>query len=182
LPGETPCLRCVLEFMPPAGSGPTCDTAGVLAPVINLIASCQVAEALKILIGKRHLLSRKLLQVDVWQNSWRQIDFTRTTQRENCPACGKGQLEFLEGKGSSSAVVLCGRDSVQVTPPSEICLDLPGMANRLAGYGSVHSNDYLLRFGVEDFEITLFSDGRALIKGTKDPAQARSLYARYVGL
>ncbi len=182
LPGETPCLRCLLEFLPPAGSGPTCDTAGVLAPIINLIASLQVAEALKILTGNRHLLRRKLVQVDVWQNSWREIDFSRAVQRESCPACGKGELEYLEGKGSSAAVVLCGRDSVQVNPPEGVKLDLAGFATRLAELGSVQRNEYLLRFIAEGFEFTLFPDGRALIKGAKDPAQARSLYARYIGL
>jgi molybdopterin/thiamine biosynthesis adenylyltransferase len=182
LPGETPCLRCLLEFLPPAGSGPTCDTAGVVAPIVNLIASLQAAEALKILTGNRKFLNRKLIQVDIWRNNWREIDFSHMVQRETCAACGRGELGYLEGKGSSSAVVLCGRDSIQVNPASGGKLDLAAFARRLADPLSVQYNEYLLRFIAEGFEFTLFPDGRALIKGAKDSAQARSLYARYIGL
>jgi molybdopterin-synthase adenylyltransferase len=182
LPHETPCLRCVLETMPPPGSGPTCDTAGVLGPVINVIASLQVAEALKILAGKFDCLHRKLVQIDVWQNSWRAMDFSRALDRSQCRACGQGILEYLEGKGSSSAVTLCGRDSIQVNPVREVKLDLGQMSERLSSLGVVRCNEYLLRLAATEFELTLFPDGRALFKGVKDTALARSLYARYIGL
>lgn len=182
LPHDTPCLRCVLETLPPPGSGPTCDSAGVLGPVINVIASLQVAEALKILTGKFDSLNRKLVQIDVWQNSWRMVDFNHALDRRQCRACGQGILEYLEGKGSSSAATLCGRDSIQVNPPQEVKLDLGALSERLSSLGAVRHNVYLLRLVATEFELTLFPDGRALFKGVKDPALARSLYARYVGL
>jgi adenylyltransferase/sulfurtransferase len=182
LPGQTPCLRCIFETMPPPGSAPTCDTVGVLSPLVNVIASLQVAEALKILCGHPEKINCRLVQVDVWQSSWRSLDVSQARQTGTCPACSKGQLEYLEGKGNSAAVTLCGRNTIQVTPPGDVQLDLSDLAARLALQGEVRFNEYLLRFSTAVFEMTLFPDGRALIKGAQDPAQARSIYARHVGL
>jgi adenylyltransferase/sulfurtransferase len=182
LPRQTPCLRCVFETMPPPGSAPTCDTVGVLAPLVNVIASLQVSEALKILCGHLEKINRGLTQIDIWQCSWRSLDMSRVYLPGHCPACGKGQLEYLEGKGDAAAVVLCGRNTIQVTPPISAQLNFYDLAARLASQGEVHHNEYLLRFSTSTIQMTLFPDGRALLKGVQDPAQARSLYARLIGL
>lgn len=182
LPGQTPCLRCVFESVPPPGSSPTCDTAGVLAPIVNLIASIQVAEALKILTGNSGQIRRHLLHVDVWQNAWRELDVS-AARGKDCPACKLGRYEYLEGKtNATAATVLCGRDTVQIHPPAGAQMNFAELARRLSSLGSVKFNDYLLRFSLEQLEITLFPDGRALVKGAADPAQARSIYARYIGI
>ena len=179
IPGETPCLRCIFEDLPDAGSSPTCDTAGVIMPIIASISAVQVAEAIKLLVGDREALHRSLVQIDVWQNDWRKIKLAKPNP--DCPTCGTRRFEFLDAKGSEFAAVLCGRDAVQIAPPNGTTIDLPQFADRLAHLGEVKSNEYLVRFTVDGNEITVFRDGRAIVKGTDDVAVARSLYARYVG-
>jgi len=179
LPGETPCLRCLLGPMPPPASVPTCETAGVLGPMVAVIAALEVTEAVKILIDRREDLLRSLLMIDIWSG-----DFERAqTQRPaaGCPVCGEGRFELLEAERGSVATMLCGRSAVQIRPRPASSLDLKVLAERLDGVGSVELNEYLLRLGVEGKELTIFPDGRAIVKGADDEAQARALYARYVG-
>lgn len=179
IPGETPCLRCVFEEMPDAGSSPTCDTAGVIMPIISSIASIQVAEALKLLTGDRASLHKSLIQVDVWRNEWRKIKLSEPNP--DCITCRRHTFEFLDAEAREFAAVLCGRSAVQVAPPRPVRLDIEELAGRLCYTSTVNYNEYLLRFPVDDYELTVFGDGRAIIKGTDDITVARSLYAKYVG-
>ena len=181
VPHETPCLRCVFETMPPPGMSPTCDTAGVLASIVNIIASIQVAEAIKILTGNVHRINRKMIFFDVWENSWKRFEIGNARDQGECPACRLGRYEFLEGKEGSSVTTLCGRNSVQINQPGNNQLDFEQLAKRLTPLGTVQFNKFLFRFSVDSYEVAVFPDGRGIVKGTKDPKVARSVYAKYVG-
>jgi molybdopterin/thiamine biosynthesis adenylyltransferase len=177
-PGISPCLACLLETQGDwPGLQETCDTVGVLGPVVNLVASLEVAEALKLLCGAEGALQHRLVSCDVWTGSLQSI---RVARNPECRACGRREFTYLEGQAQPH-ITLCGRDSVQIHE-SRRSLDLAMLRNRLATTVSgVRHNDFLLRFRVEPYEVTVFADGRAILKGTKDPAVARSLYARYIG-
>lgn len=179
-PNETPCLRCIFEEMPSAGSAPTCDTAGVIMPIISSISAIQTTEALKILTGNFDKVHKSLIQVDVWQNDWRKIKLS--TPNEDCETCGKRNFELLEGDSQEFFTTLCGRDAVQISAPKPTNIDLPKLAETLKNLGEVKQNEYLVKFQVDDFEITVFQDARAIIKGTDDLTTARSVYAKYVGV
>jgi len=174
-----PCLRCIFEEPPPAASAPTCDTAGVIMPIISVVAAVQISEALKLLTGQTEALHRSLMQFDVWRNDWRQIRLNEPTP--DCQTCGLGRYEMLEAEAGDFAVTLCGRDAVQVSPRQTTQVDLPALAERLRAAGEVKLNPYLLRLRAGDYELTLFQDGRAIIRGTDDVPTARSLYAKYIG-
>lgn len=179
LPGETPCLRCLLGPMPPPGAVPTCEVAGVLGTVVATIAALEATEAFKILLGRREELLHSLVMVDVWSG-----DFERARTQKGkgrCPVCDDGKYELLATEQGTMTAVLCGRNAVQITPRPPQRLDLASLAKRLVDVGPVDVNEYLLRLDVEGVQFTVFSDGRTIIKGTDDPAQARSLYSRYVG-
>lgn len=178
-PGQTPCLRCIFEEMPPAGSSPTCDTSGVIMPIISSISSIQITEALKLLTGKTDLLHGALMQVHIWQNDWRKIALG--SPEDDCPCCARRDFEFLDAESSAFSAVLCGRDAVQVMPPAPVTLDLPDLAAKLGNLSDLKQNEYLLRFMAGENEFTVFRDGRAIIKGVDDVSQARSLYAKYIG-
>ena len=182
LPEETPCLRCVLEALPAPASSPTCDTAGVLSPIVNVVASIQVAEAVKILTGNVRRTNRRLLCFDVWENSYRPIEIANVKEQGSCPCCQLRRFEFLEEARSSLATTLCGRDSVQIGVREGGRLNLRELAQRLKAVGKVQINEFLLRFTIDQFEIAVFADGRGIVRGTKDANVARSLYARYVGV
>ena len=177
-PGLTPCLACLLESEnSPHPLEETCDTVGVLGPIVNLIASWQAAEALKILAGRLEALHGRLLSADVWTGRTQAIGVARNPE---CRACAKHDYRYLEGEAQPQ-ITLCGRDSVQIHERGR-ALDLPGLASRLAPVvEDIRQNDFLIRFRVAPYEMTVFADGRAILKGTKDPAVARSLYARYLG-
>jgi len=179
LPGETPCLRCLLGPMPPPGSVPTCETAGVLGAAVAVVAALEVVEGLKILLEQPQAILRSLAMVDVWSGDCERAQVQKGATR--CPVCDAGQYELLHAERGSTTAVLCGRTAVQITPRPSSSIDLAQMAKRLAEVGLVHVNEYLLRLDVEDCQITLFPDGRAIVKGTDDPTVARALYARYVG-
>lgn len=181
VPGETPCMRCVLEEMPEPGSGPTCDTAGVIMPIVTVIGAIQSAEALKLLSGRRDRLSRSLIRVDVWLSTFHSIELEGPADRSQCPACGQHNFEFLRGTGRQVATTLCGRNSVQIARTGKTHLDFASLSRRLAPLGDVVYNEFLLRFKVGDFDITVFPDARSIIRGTTDQSVARGLYARYVG-
>jgi molybdopterin-synthase adenylyltransferase len=178
-PGETPCLRCIFEEMPDAGSAPTCDTAGVIMPIIATVAAVQVAEALKIIVGDLDSLHRSLLQFDLWQNDWRKIKLAEPNP--DCKACGQRNFEFLDAENIERSAVLCGRNAVQITPSAAAAFDLAALAGKIAAGTDVKQNEFLVRFHSGEYEVTVFRDGRAIIKGTDDVAAARSIYARFVG-
>jgi molybdopterin-synthase adenylyltransferase len=178
-PRATPCLRCIFEEMPDAGSSPTCDTAGVIQPIIASVSAIQTTEALKILTGKTDKLHRSLVQIDVWNNEWRRIKLG--APNADCETCARANYEFLDAGAAEFSAVLCGRNAVQIAPPRPVEIDLPLFAERLRAAGEIKQNEYLLRLALADYELTLFRDGRAIVRGTDDVSVARSLYARYVG-
>lgn len=177
-PGATACLACLLE----SGAGSqglveTCDTIGVLGPIVNLIASLEVADALKILSGHPENLHGRLISCDVWTGRMQSIGIAPNPE---CRACGRRDFAYLAGT-VQPRVTMCGRDSVQIHERAR-ALDLTVLRARLKPLvEDVRQNDFLLRFRVAPYEVTVFADGRAILKGTKDPAVARSLYARYIG-
>lgn len=180
LPNETPCLRCIFEEMPSAGSAPTCDTAGVIQPIITSISAIQTTEALKILTGNFDKLHKSLIQIDVWQNDWRKIKLGKPY--ETCETCAKRNFEFLEAENADFFTALCGRDAVQIRPANASEIDLHKLAEKLNFLGEIKLNEYLLRLTIEDFELTIFKDARAIIRGTDDISIARSIYAKYIGV
>lgn len=179
-PGKTPCLRCVFEEMPDAGTAPTCDTAGVIQPIIASIAAVQTTEAIKILTGNVEKLHRSLVQIDIWNSDWRKIKLG--APNDDCPACAEHRFEFLDAANNDFTAVLCGRDAVQIAPPNPARLNLETLAERLKPHGAVKQNEYLVRLALADYELTVFADARAIIRGTDDVSTARSLYAKYVGV
>jgi molybdopterin-synthase adenylyltransferase len=177
-PGLTPCLVCLLESSSNGhGLEETCDTLGILGPIVNLIASLEVTEALKLLAGREESLHGRLISCDVWTGHFQSV---RVAQNAACRACVLREFTYLEGKAQPH-ITLCGRDSVQIHERGR-ALDLGALQERLATIVSdVRHNEFLLRFRVDSYQMTVFADGRAILKGTKDPAIARSLYARYIG-
>jgi adenylyltransferase/sulfurtransferase len=178
-PHQTACLRCVFEEAPPAASAPTCDTAGVIMPIISIVAAVQVTEALKLLTGREEDLHRSLMQFDVWRNEWRRINPGGPSP--NCPTCALQRFETLEPTAGEFAAVLCGRNAVQISPSVATHVDFEGLAERLRPNGEVKFNNYLLRFSIGEFELTVFPDARSIIRGTDEISTARSLYAKYIG-
>jgi molybdopterin/thiamine biosynthesis adenylyltransferase len=176
LPGQTACLACVFPSSP-KGALETCETAGILNSAVSLAASIAATEALKFLVGAVEHLRRTLLSFDVWQNDRAEIVADRP--RPGCTACGRHEFPHLAGEGRPQ-ITLCGRNSVQIHERSRP-LDLAEMSERLRPHGTVRHSNFVLKFWREPYELTLFPDGRAIIKGTTDPAVARSLYARYIG-
>ena len=176
-PGVGPCLRCFLPDTPPAGSLPTCDTAGVLAPAPLTVASLQATAALKLLLGIDTPVGA-LTQVDVWRPKMTTIHVARDDQ---CPACGEGRFEFLDAALTAWATTLCGRNAVQITPPGDNRLDLQSLGDTISRSTPTHFNGILLTIDADPFEIIVFPDGRCIIKGTTDEGTARGVYAKYLG-
>ncbi len=177
LPGRTACLKCFYPE-PPAGAQPTCETAGVLSTITAVVAAMQTTEALKILAGKPEQVVARLTTIDIWKGTIRQLD-PRPPQPE-CMACALRRFPHLEGRGHAP-ISLCGRNAVQIHERARP-LDLVELGRRLAALGQVRANDLCLRFFLNPYELAIFPDGRAIIKGTTDVGVARSLYAKYVGM
>ena len=180
-PGETPCLRCLIEDSPPPGMTPTCETAGVLGPAVAIVASFEAVEAIKLLTGAFDALNKELIMVDVWDWAFRRLKVAGLLGKVDCPCCKHRNFEWLEGALGSHTTALCGRNAVQVATRRSEPLSFPEMAARLGSLGEVRHNAYMLRFATEGHEFTVFPDGRAIIKGTNDIAKARTLYAQFVG-
>jgi len=180
IPHRTPCFRCFLPRMPLPGSMPTCDTVGVLGSAVNVVASLALTEGLKILAGKDEELHGKLIYADVWEGTAKQLDVSQGTAV--CPTCSQGKFEFLEAKQGSSLTRLCGRDAVQISVRGEDKVSFSDLAKRLNPVGELSFNDYMLRFRVNSYELTVFPNGRTIVKGTPNEAVARTLFARYIGL
>lgn len=181
LPGETPCLRCVIEAAPAPGEAATCETAGVLGPIVNIIASYQATEAFKILTGRLDTINRDLIFLDVWENVHKKFSIARLREKNDCVCCKQRRFEWLDGAHGSQTTSLCGRNAVQVSHRAATTLDFESMARQLATLGRVSFNRFMLKFAVDEYEFTVFPDGRAIIKGTADGDKARTLYAKYIG-
>jgi molybdopterin-synthase adenylyltransferase len=176
VPGETACLSCIFPESP-SGVVETCETAGILNSAVNLAASIAAAQAIKLLVGERRQLRHTLLSYDLWRNE--RAEVSAGVPRRDCRTCGQREFVHLAGEGRPH-ITLCGRNSVQIHERDRP-IDLGHMSELLKPHGSVRHNEFVLKFWKEPFEMTLFPDGRAIIKGTTDTAVARSLYARYVG-
>ena len=178
VPGETACFRCLFPGDGGAGKMATCDTVGVLASTVVAVAAVQFTAVVKILVGDREGLG-ELVAFDVWTQDH---EHTSVPRRPDCPCCVQHRLDYLDGRLTSRSTTLCGQDAVQVSPATGLALDLTKLAERLAGVGTViFKASVILRLAVGGHELTVFPDGRAIVKGTGDPAVARALYARYVG-
>jgi adenylyltransferase/sulfurtransferase len=178
-PGQTPCLRCIFPSPPPPGSVATCDTAGVIGPIGGLIGSLAVAEALKLLLGATERLRPGLLWFDVWNNTVQETPLTEPVR--SCPTCQERRFDYLDAIRAGHTATLCGRSAVQVRPAGSPNVRFEELGPRLAQVGQVAWNEHLLRFSADGFELTLFRDARAIVKGTEDAAVARTFYARYIG-
>ena len=182
-PGRSGCLRCLIPDAPPPGSTETCDTAGVLGPAIGMIASLQAGIALRILSGHAEDVPLQLSIVDVWDATMRTMDVSALRAEGHCPACHKHERPFLDGSTASGSTVLCGRNAVQVSPAGKLSVSLEELAQRLESVGEVTSNPFLVRVLLQEsgMEISIFPDGRAIIRGTEDSAVARAICSRYIG-
>jgi molybdopterin-synthase adenylyltransferase len=177
VPGRTACLRCVYPE-PPQGVQPTCETEGVLAPVTAAIAALATGDALKLLARGPESVAARLTTLDVWSGEIRQT--SAPARDPDCPCCARRDFVHLTGQ-RRAPISLCGRNAVQIHERFRP-VDLADLARRLAPLATVRSNNFAVRASIDPYELTVFSDGRAIIKGTTDPAVARSLYARYVGM
>ncbi len=183
IPERGPCLRCLHDTLPEQTE--TCDTAGVLGPIVAMIGARQAAVAMRLLIEGTEAFPVQLESYNAWTGQSRSIALA-DARDPDCICCGKGNHEFLDGKGVGRTVKLCGRNAVQITPANVGRIDLLAVTDRLKLAGSVTALDGMIRAIISDqaddaFELTVFSDGRAIVKGTEEPARARSIYARYVG-
>ena len=178
VPGEGPCLRCLMPEIPPAGSYPTCATAGVLNMVSNIIASLESAEAVKIITGSANT-NKGVFVLDVWNNTTGHVTLSANP---DCPVCGKGQYEMLDRRAETYVANLCGRDEYQVTPRQKTRIDLAEFGKRLTAAGTVRHGRFMLGFSNKETDFNLFSDGRAIIRNARDEKAARSVYSEYVGL
>jgi len=176
IPGETACLACIFPT-PPEGTVETCDTSGILNSAVNLVGSISATEAIKFMVGAQNKLRRTLLSFDVWSNE--QAEIAASRPRAGCQACGSREFVHLAGERRPQ-ITLCGRNSVQIHERSRP-VDFDEMSARLGVHGTVKHNAFVLKFWRDPYELTLFPDGRAIIKGTNDTAVARSLYARFIG-
>jgi adenylyltransferase/sulfurtransferase len=179
IPEKTPCFRCLIPQIPDVGSSPTCDTAGILNTVVSLVTSIQANEAIKFLSGNRADVSDTLFAVEIWSN---RVQFLKLAKSPDCPCCCKRYFEFLEGEAEQTVCGLCGRNAVYILPLKKgVKIDIEELSKKLSPLGKTVFNQYLLKFYINQFEMTVFPDGRAIIKGTEDTARAKSLYAKYIG-
>lgn len=182
IPDKTPCYRCLFNEPPPPGTTDTCETAGVISPIVDIIGSLQAAEAIKLLSGNVNALHGTLFQIDLWNHAWLPVSVSNAKKAE-CLCCGQRRFEFLDERVTDpSAASLCGRNSVQITPGQPVMLNLTELSQRLKPIGAITVNRFLLRIELTD-EITfvLFSDGRAIVQGTDELTKARSIYAEILG-
>jgi len=179
IPGTTPCLRCLLGNLPAPGTSPTCETAGVVAPITHIIASVQVAEALKFLTGNLDPRDVRLTAYDVWSHRFQRIDVGNDSMA-TCPVCSAGEFEYLHGNPLRT-ITLCGRNAVQLIPETKGDMDFNELSKSISAFGPVEFNDFLLRCSAPPYELTLFKDGRAIVKGTEEAGTARSIYSKMVG-
>lgn len=181
VPGETPCLACLFPEPPEPGTQETCDTAGIIAPAARVVAALQIAEALKLLVGARDVLRRSLLSIELWPFRLVELGGAGSRPRADCRACGKRDLQWLRSDPRLRAVSLCGRDSVQVTRAEPLDLDLETLARRVGEGAVVARNRFSLTLRQDAYTLTLFPDGRALVRGTTDVGTALAVLGRILG-
>jgi molybdopterin/thiamine biosynthesis adenylyltransferase len=182
VPGKTPCLRCYLEALPPAGSGPTCDTVGVVPTLPLLVASIGMTEILRFVVGEAPVAGILVLSLSVGPGGFRSRRLFESARSSSaCPVCRRGRYPALEGEGAAETVKLCGRRSVQVTPADRRRPDFDALERRLAPVARIRRSPQLLNAELEDVSLTVFPDGRCVVRGTSDTGRARSLYDRYIG-
>jgi molybdopterin-synthase adenylyltransferase len=183
VPGRGPCLRCIEPNPPKPGTQPTCETAGVLAPVSSIIGSYQAAEAMKILMGQHDRVMKSMLSFDLWEGTRTRVDLS-SAQDAECPCCGLERFAFLESQNGAPQA-LCGQNAVQVKPGGAGMIDLEQLGASLGESGEFEVHDYMIRGRIEHggdvFELTCFADGRAIVDGTADVGVARAIYSRYIG-
>tara|TARA_B100001059_G_scaffold12583_2_gene10101 strand:+ start:2235 stop:3287 length:1053 start_codon:yes stop_codon:yes gene_type:complete len=183
----SPCLRCLFPEPPEPGTTATCDTAGVLGPLISMVGAHEALQAMKLILGKRDEVDRTLMRIDVWNNSIHRMDASRPVP--DCPCCAKRDFQWLSGNRSSSMTVLCGQDAVQVLPAMETSVDIEDLSRRLAPYGQFDVHDGIIRGRLHEerggsgnpVELTVFEDLRALVGGVDSAERARAIYDRYIG-
>jgi adenylyltransferase/sulfurtransferase len=180
IPGASPCLRCLLGNLPAPGTSQTCETAGVIAPITHTIASMQVAEALKFLTGSLDADDIRLTTYDIWAQRFHRIDVGKESMA-TCPVCSEGKYEYLNGNPLRT-ITLCGRTAVQLIPGVKGDIDFAELSKSIGTFGAVQFNEFLLRCSAPPYELTLFKDGRAIVKGTEEASLARSVYSKMVGL
>lgn len=178
IPGETPCLRCLIDNK--GGAAETCDTSGVIAPIVDIVASYQSTEAIKLLIGSKEKIRKSLLSTDIWYNNNHEIKWG--SPKKDCPTCGLMEYPSLKVEDNDHVSSLCGRETIQITPRGNRTWDLEEWKLRLQKVGHVEKNPFLIRFYIDGFKIVLFPDGRTLIQGTDDISVAKSVYAKYIGM
>ena len=182
IPGKSACLNCLmLDGPPPPGTSATCDSFGVLGPIIGTIASVQSMEAIKVLSGNTDAVSKKLTIVGLWSNEFRTMDVSTLRDKVDCPTCKKNGFHWLNGERGSQTAIMCGRNAVQLSFAERQPIDLDVLADRLRRLGTVEQNPFLIRFHVDDYSITAFADGRAIVSGTEEISVAKNLYAQYLG-
>ena len=182
LPGETACLRCVFESAPPPELTPTCDTAGIVATASTVIASLAATEAIKFLSGNAADLNATLYSYDVWTREVKSFRLDGLREVTDCATCKRYTFEYLTGERAQKTTTLCGRDAVQVTRAEPVKLDFAALARRFEKMGEASFNPFMFQAKLDGYEFTVFPDGRAIIKGTGDPAQAKTIYAKYIGV
>lgn len=175
IPGRTACLRCLMADPPEAGQLPTCETIGVWAPGAQAVVAVGLTEVLRLLTGRKPTFG--LSELDFQSGSWRKLQVKR---KEDCPACGRQEFAFLDGKAGSRTARLCGRDMVHLSPRRNVSVNLSALADQLGSSFEVALTEDLMRLRVPEADIYLFPDGRALVKGTSDPSRARAIYNRYI--
>ncbi len=181
IPEKTPCLRCLFPDQKAHGSTDTCDTVGVIGPIIQVVAAYQATEAMKLLVGDNEHLSASLRNFELWQNDFSEINL-KNARNEACPACGQHHYDFLDPEDKKDRYVsLCGRDTVQISPAKDVTFDLNQLAEKLKRVGKVEQTPYLLKFSVDSYDLTIFQDGRMLVHGTNEPVIAKNIYAKFIG-
>lgn len=184
LPGTTPCLRCIWDRPPPSGLTPSCNAVGILAPVVHHVAALQAMAALQMLTGQAAAVNRRLVRIDAWAGQFQQIDLQAAYDEGDCQCCKRGAYEYLlADRPHANVALLCGRDAMQISPAVEVSVDFEEIARQITPGAKAppRFNRYLLRFEIDRHEITLFRDGRAIIKGTHSAEEARAIYATWVG-
>ena len=181
VPEQTPCLRCIFPKPPAAGTTETCDTSGVIGPIIQVVAAYQSSEAFKFLVGDTEHISTSLRNFELWQNDDSSINM-KNARNEDCPACVHHQFDYLDPANKRDRFVsLCGRDTVQISPAVDQKFDLDALAKKLSKVGHVQQTPFLLKFKVDNYDLTIFPDGRILVHGTNEPVVAKNIYANYIG-
>ena len=178
IPRHSPCLRCMIPSIPPAGSLGTCDTAGILNSITSIVAAFECSETIKLLLGNGKI-NDGLIMMDAWRPSWERVDITR---KDNCKCCVEHDFEFLNVKKRTIVTALCGKKVVQINPIKRSDISLDELGARLEKIGEVVYRDFALVFKLPGYEITIFKDGRATINGTSDERIAKSLYSKYLGM